>query len=807
MASAFTEVRGAVRGLLRSPAVSLSAVLCIGLGLGATAAISSAIDRALLRPLPFRQPERLVTVYRTTPQFNTGPFSAPNYTDLARESKRLESLAAVTIATGLLSLPDDAVQVDIRRVTGNLFPTLGVAALRGRLLIPEDDRPDGAPVAVMSEELWRERFGSDPALVGRAVRLDGRETTIVGIAPRGFGIPHGAFVMRGQLWVPMRFSTGELGRRRSNFLMTMGRLAPGATPELAQAELVQLFEGIVAANPQLRGESARVLPLHAEGVRSVRKPLMLLFGAVCMVLLIAATNVASLLLARGVQREREVAVRTALGGTRGQVMRPALVESLVLTAAGLALGLAIAWAGVRTIGALAAQRLPQLAGLTVDLRVVAFATILSVVVALLCGVVPAWRGAAVDPQHALRGGRGGGTGRAHHRSLNALVVAEVALSLVLLIGAGLVLKGFAQIMRQEPGFDTAPILTLKATVSPQRYPGPEVVRRFVEPALAKVREVPAVEQAAAISLLPYENWGWNFNVRYEGQPADDPTQRPLVENRAVTPEFFALTRQRLIAGRLLTAGDDERPGAPAVVVVNEALAKRDFPNQSPIGKRFHTGDTTFATIVGVVSNIRNFGPYEDPRPEVYWQFRQAGGWSGAIPMMVRVKSGDPAAVTAAVRAAIRAVDPEAAVTAVQPLSEIIALSVGRPRFYLSLLSAFAVVALVLAVSGIYGVLSYAVAQRAREFGIRSALGSTAGRTLALVTRQGMTLIAIGLALGLVGGTAVTRLMESMLFGVSPLDVPTWAAATAALAVVGVLATLVPAFRATRADPLVAIRAE
>jgi putative ABC transport system permease protein len=408
MASALTEVRGAVRGLLRSPAVSLSAVLCIGLGLGATAAISSAIDRALLRPLPFRQPERLVTVYRTTPQFNTGPFSAPNYTDLARESRRLESLAAVTIATGLLSLPDDAVQVEIKRVTGNLFPTLGVAALRGRLLIPDDDRLDGSPVAVMSEELWRERFGSDPAVVGRAVRLDGRETTIVGIAPRGFGIPHGASVLRAQLWVPMRFSTRELGQRRSNFLMTMGRLAPGATPELAQAELVQLFEGIVAANPQLRGESVRVLSLHAEGVRSVRKPLMLLFGAVCMVLLIAATNVASLLLARGVQREREVAVRTALGGTRGQVMRPALVESLVLTAAGLLLGLAIAWAGVRTIGALAAQRLPQLAGLTVDLRVVAFAALLSVVVALLCGVVPAWRGAAVDPQQALRGGRAAG---------------------------------------------------------------------------------------------------------------------------------------------------------------------------------------------------------------------------------------------------------------------------------------------------------------------------------------------------------------------------------------------------------------
>ena len=806
MTSALTELRGAVRGLLRSPAVTVSAVLCIALGLGATAAISSAIDRALLQPLPFRAPERLVTVYRTTPQFNTGPFSAPNYTDLARESKRLEAYAAITVITGLLSLPDDAVQVDVKRVTGNLFPMLGVSALHGRMLGAADDDPAQPAVMVLSEELWRERFGADPSVVGKPVRMNGEQMTVVGVAPRGLGIPHGAQVIRAQLWVPMRFGQGELSRRRSNFLWTMGRLAPGATPALAEAELKQLFDGIVAANPQLRGESLRVLPLHAEGVRSVRKPLLLLLGAVCMVLLIAATNVASLLLARGVQREREVAVRTALGGTRGQVMRPALVESVVLTAAGLALGLLIAWAGVRTIGALAAQRLPQLAGLAVDLRVVAFAAVLSVVVALLCGVVPAWRGARVDPQHALRGGRGGGAGRDQHRALNALVVAEVALSLVLLLGAGLVLKGFAQLMRQTPGFDPAPILTLKATISPARYPDGSAVGRFLEPALAKMREVPGVEQAAAISLLPYDNWGWNFNIRYEGQSADDPTQRPLVENRVVTPEFFALTGQRLIDGRLLTDGDDGSAAAPSVVVVNEALAKRDFPGQSAVGKRFHRGDTTFTTIVGVVKDIRNFGPYDVPHAEVYRPFRQQSG-SSTFPIMVRVKAGDPAAVAAGVRAAIRAVDAEAAVTEVQTMEQLIGRSVGQPRFYLSMLSAFAAVALLLAVAGIYGVLSYAVAQRAREFGIRSALGSTAGRTLALVTRQGMTLIAVGIALGLVGGAAATRLMESMLFGVSPLDLPTWLLATLALALVGVLATLVPAFRATRADPLVAIRAE
>ena len=807
MPSLVTEIRGAVRGLRHTPTVALSAVLCIALGLGSAAAILSAIDRALLQPLPFADPARLVTVYRTTPQFNTGPFSAPNYGDLARQSRRIEALAAITPAGGLLALPDESVQADVKRVTGNLFPMLGVRAVRGRLLLPDDDAPDREPVVVLDEELWRERFGGDPAIVGRIVRLDGRPHTVVGIAPRGLGIPHGSQVVRAQLWVPMRFTDGQLAARRSNFLWVMGRLAPGATAASAHAELAQLFDGIVAAHPELRGEGVRVLPLQAEGVRSVRTPLLLLFGAVGFVLLIAATNVASLLLARGVQRGRELAVRTALGGTRAQVMRPVLVESLVLTAAGLALGLGLAWAGVRTIGALAAERLPQLAGLTVDGRVVAFAVALSVVVALFCGVVPAWRSTAVEPQDALRSGRGGGTSRAHHRLLGALVVSEVALSLMLLIGAGLVLKGFAQVLRQDPGFDAERVLTLKATVSAEQYPDGSAVRRFAEPALAAIRRAPGVEAAAAISLLPYENWGWNFNVRYEGQSADDPTQRPLVENRVVTPEFFRVTGQRLRAGRLLTAGDDERPSAPAVVVVNEALAKRDFGGTPPIGTRFHTSDTTFATIVGVVSDIRNFGPYQDPQPEVYWQFRQSGQGTSSFPIMVRVRRGDPMAVAASVRSAIRSVDAGAAITELQPMTELMSRSVGGPRFYLTLLSTFAAVALVLAVSGIYGVLSYAVAQRTREFGIRTALGSTALRLLALVASQGMALVLLGIAIGLAGGAAVTRLMRSLLLGVSPLDATAWTLATAALAMAGLLAALLPAWRAARADPLVAMRVE
>jgi predicted permease len=802
------EIRGAFRGLQRSPTIALSAIVCIALGLGSTAAISSAVDRALVQRLPFRAPERIVTVYRSTPHFDTGPFSPLNYLDLARRSTSVPQLAAIGFGTGLLSLPNQAMQVDLKRASGNLFPMLGVQALRGRLILPEDDGLDREPVAVLSEEFWRERFGGDPAIVGRSIRLDGIATTVVGIVPRRFGVPHGNQVARAQVWVPMRFTEEERAMRNSNFLLVMGRLRDGTTPASAQAELARLFDGIIAQHPDLRGEGLRVLPLQAEGTRAVRAPLLLIFAAAAIVLLIAAVNVASLLLARGVQRGREVAIRSALGGTRVQVMRPAMMETVVLTGFGLGFGILLAWLGVRSIGDMAAQRLPQLAGLAVNLRIVGFAIVLAVLVALLAGLFPAWRGADADPLDALRGGRGGGTGRSQHRLLGALVVAEVALSLVLLIGAGLVLRGFAGLLRQEPGFDPGRVLTLRATVSPDRYPDGVAVRRYLEPVLDAVRQVPGVEAAGAISLIPYDNWGWNFTIRYEGQPNDDPSRLPLAEYRIVTPDFFRVTGQRLVEGRLLESGDGDRPDGPRVAVVNQALARRDFPGTSAVGRRYYLeDDSTLATIVGVVSDIRNFGPYEAPRPEVYHSFRQRseGWWS--FPLMVRTRAGGPAALAGPVTAAIRGIDPEAAVTAVRPMTEVMSESLGRPRFYLALLGTFGAVALALAVAGIYGVLSYAVAQRTLEFGIRTALGSSAADILGLVTRQAVVLLAIGIGIGLAGSFVATKLLVSLLYGVSPLDAPAWLAATATLALAGVLAALLPAWRATRADPVVALRAE
>lgn len=804
------EFRSAARSLGRVPTVTISAVVCLGLGIGATTAISSAVNRALLQPAPFRDPGQLVAVHRVTPQSGpqgTWPQSAPNYVDLAQGTTRIEGLAAMTGGTALIHRGDDSFQGVQRLVTGNLFATLGVSARLGRLIMPDDDRLDQPAVAVVSDEFWRTRLGSDAAAVGQSISINGTPTTIIGVLPPDFRIPHGGNIFTADVWLPIRFTDARLAQRRSNYLQMLGRLAEGATVAAAESEVKTLFAGLVNTFPQLSGEDLRVAPLQAENVASIRTPLLLLFAAVAMVLLIAATNVAALLLARGVQRRREVAVRAALGASKWDTMRPAMVEALLIATAGGVVGLGLAAAGVRTIGALAAERMPQLAGLSMDPRVIGFGLVLALVVSVACGIVPAWRSASVDPQDALRAGRGGGAAHGQHAALRGLVVVEIAASLILLIGAGLVLRGFTSLLEKDPGFATDGILVVNVSTSATRYAdGGGAVNGFLDPLLERLRSVPGVAAAGAINTVPYVNWGNNSNIRYEGVAGNDPTRLPIVEQRSVAPGFFDVTQQRLVAGRLLRASDDGSDAAPAVVVVNEALVKRDFAGRDAVGQRFHLSDTTFATIVGVVSDVKNLGPVAEPGPEMYWTYAQTGGGTN-FPIMVRVSSGSPMAVLPSVREAVRAVDPTAAIGTVRTMDDIIARSLGRPRFYFAMLGSFAGVAIALAVAGLYGILSYVVAQRTREIGIRAALGSPRQAILRLVASEGMKLVAYGLALGLAGGFAVTRLMTFMLYGISPLDPRAWVAAAVLMIVAALGASIVPARRASRVDPLVAMRAE
>jgi putative ABC transport system permease protein len=804
-----TDLRNAARALLRAPTVTASAVLCLTLGLGATTAIASAIDRALVQPLPFRQSDRLITAYRTAPQANDWPTAPAKYLDVARATRQLSALAATGWDTQLLSVGDRNEQVDIIRVTGNFFPMLGVTSgVHGRLITAADDSAGHDLVMVLSDELWRKEFAADPRIIGRTLRLDGKPCTVIGILPPDFHVAHGDGAIHADVWVPMRFTASEAANRFSNFLQVTGRLAPGATVQSADAELKAILTRLIEQYPGMAGESMRAVGMQAEGVRTVRTPLLMLFGAVVGVLLIAAVNVASLLLARGLARRREMAVRTALGGTRWAIMRPVLLESLLLAGVGAALGLALAWVGVRTIGALAGDQITPLEGLSIDFRIVAFAILLSLVVAILCGAVPAWRTASIDPQEALAGSRGTTGGRREQRALSALVIAEVGLSLVLLVGAALVLRGFVALTHRNPGFDPEHLLTMHVALPSEKYAqDSSAVRRFLTPALAAIDRIPGVAAAGSINSMPYDSWGNSFNIRYEGVPGSEMEKLPLADDRVVAPGFFAVTQQRVLAGRTLRDDDDLRPGVPEVAVVNEALAKRDFPGQSPVGKRFHETDSTYTTIIGEVSDIRNAGPFDAPVPEVDFPYNQQDREETAYSLMIRVKGDDPTAVTSSVRAVVHDLDPEAAVSEVRTMPQVMAHSMGAPRFYLTLLAAFAVVALILAVAGVYGVLSYAVEQRMRELGIRRALGSSASELLQLVTRRGLVMIASGVTVGLVAGFLLTRVLIGLLYGVSPIDGPSWLAATAVLAAAGILASLIPALRAAKADPLIAIRVE
>jgi putative ABC transport system permease protein len=796
-------VRGALRGLRRAPMLSVYAVACLALGTGATIAVCGAIDHALLRDLPFAHARALVTVYRTTPQFKDGPFSAPNYMDLARSVHQISDLAAIGLAPGVLGLPNDPVQVRVSRASGNLFSALGIRAASGRLF-DRRDVENGGGVAVVTDELWRSRFGGDPSIVGRSIELDGRATTIVGVLPPEFRIPRAGIEIESDIWIPLVFTPTELALRRSNSLMLLGQLAPGSSVRVAERELRDRLADIVRTYPDQRDESIRVTLLHADSAGAIRTPLLLLLGAVGLVLVVATANVVCLLLARGLRREQEFAIRSALGASRWAVVRPVVAESAILACAGVLLGTGLAAVGLRLAGAGIADNLPQLGGLAIGVRIIPFALAIAVLITVLGGALPAWYATRVGAHEVLRGIRGSSSSRSRVRSLNALVVAEVALALVLTIATGLLFKSVTRLIERDPGFDPAPVLTLTVAVPVPTYPDGTAVQRFLAPVLDAVGRLPGIAAVGATSMLPFHCCR-NSNIRYEGRPNDIPTRMPLVEFRNVTPGYFAVTRQRVISGRLLRDADAPVP-ASVVVVVNEALAQRDFAGQDPVGKRFYTSDTTFATIVGEVSTIRNTDPIAPPVPEMYVPY-QPGSQTFAFNLMVRVARGDPRLAGTAVTAAIRAVDPRAAVTRVMPMRDLIRNSVRRQRFFLAAIGLFAVVAVVLAIAGLHGLLSFTVAQRAQEIGIRSALGSSPLRTLATTVRRGLHLIGGGVLFGIAGAMLIVRLLQATIAGIEPLDLGTWLVATIALVATGLLACLPPSWRAASIAPASAMRGE
>ncbi|MBX7117733.1 MAG: ADOP family duplicated permease [Gemmatimonadaceae bacterium] len=798
------ELRHGWRALARTPALFSACLLCLALGIASVASVFSVVDAVMLAPLPFREPDRLVSVFRSVRGVLDQPHSAPNALDLA-EDPTLAGFGAFASTSSLVAVGDRIAPVHTVRVTGALFGTLGVTAQHGRLLTPADDDLGSAPVVVVGHDYWREQFGANPGVIGTPLRIDGVAHEIVGVLPPRFRIPNAGSIYDGDLWVPIRFTPRDREARTSNYLRAVARLAPGVSAAAAEQALQRRFAGIVERFPALEGASVHVRALPADASVTLRAPLLLLLVSTLVVLAIAGLNVSSLLLARGIRRRAELAVRAALGASRWEVMRPVLVESAIIAAGGWGLGVALAIAVVRGIVLLGAERIVQLADARVDLRVIAAAGGVSLLAALAGSLAPAWQAARTVPADALRGGQAAG-GRHQHRALGALVVAEGALALALLIAAGLVLKGFVRIIRGDPGFEPAGLLTLHVRVSPTDFPGREPADRFLAPALEAVSALPGVRAAGAISQLPYQEWGWNAWVRYEGS-ADVPlAQRPLVETRNITPGFFAATGQRLLAGRLPDAREMVATDGPPKVVVNAALVARDFRDRDPLGQRFLIGDEP-QEIIGVVSDIRNFGPVERPRPEAYWTFAQRQPGATGLYLVVRTVSDDPMAVAGAVDRALRAVHPGVAIARVRPMQEVMQASVGWPRFVFALFSALATVALVLAVAGLFGLLHYTVEQRRREFGLRAALGAPPARLARDVLRSGGALLVPALLIGLALGWALTRYMSSVLFGLDPMDPPVWGTAALAVAAAGLAASSLPARRAGRTAPMVAMRGD
>jgi putative ABC transport system permease protein len=801
---AFAELRQATRALARTPTLFAACLFCLALGIGSTAAVFSVVDRALLKALPFEDPDRLVSIFRSSGGLaGRNPQSVPNVIDL-REDPTLDKLEAAGTISKLVELGDRAEPAMAMRTTGTTFTTLRVLPALGRLLTAEDDAIGAPNVVVLSHEFWVNRMGGSPAVVGTSLRLDGELHEIVGVLPPGFRIPHGTQTMERELWVPARFTDQEKTQRSSNFLRTFARLAPGRSIAEAQASIDARYAAIVEQFPDLRGTVIVLQPMAAESQVGVRTQLSLMLAAAIAVLAIAVINVSSLLLARGIRRQSELAVRSALGATRWQVMRPLFAECAVIAIGGTITGLGLAAFAVKLIGSLAAPFIPQIQGAAIDARTIAAAIVLAVVASTLGALAPALRAANAEPATALRGGRGAGR-RGQHRTLAALVVAEGALALALLISAGLVLKGFMRLANHDPGMDVESALTMHVRVSPSDYQNQPPGIAFLEPALDATRAVPGVVAAGAVSQLMYAEWGWNSFIRYDGMENVPMYERPLVEMRNVSVGFYEATGQRLISGRLFDARDDAS-ATPRRVVVNQALVDRDFPNRDPLGQRLYLGDEA-SEIIGVVSDIRNFGPFTPTRPEAAWVFAQRHPTAVGFWLIIRTDSDNPAAVAGAVETAIRGINPRAAVSRVNPMRTVMAESLGRPRFLFALFGTLGMVALLLALAGLFGMLSYTVEQQRREYGVRSALGAPPARLMQDVVRGGAVLLGVSGVIGLVIAALVTRALESVIYGVNPRDLAVWFGAILAMAIAGVAATVGPARRAGSTEPMVAMRGE
>ncbi len=821
MRNRFHSLRSLLRQLARTPGFTLVAVLTLAIGIGANVAIFSVVHAVLIEALPYPEPERLVAVWHTAPGIDMEQFeqSDGTYVIYRRESRTLEELGLYDERN--LSLTGDGAP---ERISGAGATASALAVLRavpalGRRFVAGDERAGAEPVVLLSHALWTRRFGGARDVLGATLRLDGVTRRVVGVMPAGFHFPSSET----QLWVPLTVDPAKLAVGNFNY-NGIGRLRPGTTPEAVARELSALVrripeefpdEQITAGMLETARFAVEVHPLRDDVVGDVERLLWILLGSVGVILLVACANVANLFLVRAEARQREVAVRTALGATRGQIARAFLGESAALAVAGGALGVLLAALGLRLLLMIGPQRLPRLDEVGLDAPVLGFALAISLFAAFLCGGFAGLRYGAPDLVPALKeGGRGDTAGRSRHRARTLLVVAQMALALMLLVGSGLMVRSFWRLRHVDSGFDARGVLTLRLALPEGEYPDSAANARFVNRLLARVRAIPRVVEAGTVNLLPLDGGGNNSAHTFEDFPLPPDAVPPILAYRNVTPEYFRVMGIPLVAGRTLSAVDPGRRSAAALV--SRALAERFWPHGSALGKRLTQGlaeDGQWATIVGVVGSVRDAGLHEKPVEAVYYPLMRPLSSEGEdfpprwFSLVVKTASADPMALAPAVREAIWSLDRNLPVARVRSMAEVTAESTARTSFTMLLLVVAAAMALLLGAVGNYGVISYVVSQRTREIGVRMALGARQRDVARMVVRSGLFVALGGVAIGLAGALAVTRLMRALLFEVSPTDPATFGAVSALLVGIALLASYLPARRAAAVDPIEAIRCE
>jgi predicted permease len=814
MRTLWQDLRYGARMLLKNPGFTLIAVITLALGIGANTAIFSVVNAVLLNPLPYAEPERLTMVWTKLEKIGLKQnwVSEPEVLDFRQQSKLFEGFGVINGGSLRMTGSGEPEQLNGAQISTNLFSLLGVRMQIGRDFDTDEERPGAIRVAILSHGLWQRRFGGEQGVIGSTVYINGRTTTIVGVLPPHFTLllPAEAHVPANlDIWIPYAVDYARQNRY-SHGITVIGRLKHGVTVAQAQAEMDAIAAMLDSLYYQSIGFAVNVVSMHGDIVKRTRPALLVLLGAVGFVLLIACANIANLLLARAAAREKEIAVRAALGAGRRRVVQQLLTESVLLSLPGGFCGMLLAMWGVDLLLRLSPPDLPRVEEVSVNGWVLLFTLSLAVLTGILFGLVPALRSSKPDLTKSLKEGGRSVAGGASRRLRNAIVVGEIALSLVLLIGAGLVMRSFWRLMKVDPGFDPHHVLAMSLSLPGSKYTDGPASENFYRQLIEKVNAVPGVESAAAISHLPLSQTYNSDTMTFEGVTANAERGNLAsfeVDQRIVTPDYFKVMKTLLLAGRFFTPQDGA--GRPRVIIIDETLAHRLWPNTSPLGKRMTSGyfpekPEVWFEIVGVVKHIRHHRLDADVREQVYFPHaqRQARGMT----LVIRTAS-DPVRLVSAVRQALRSLDPDQPVYQIRTMEGLVANALAPARFTLLLLTIFAGVAGLLAIVGIYSVMAYMVTQRTHEIGIRMALGAQARDMLMLVIRQGMALTVIGVALGLVGSFGLQRVMKGLLYGVSATDPATFVVISLLLAGAALLACYIPARRATKVDPLVALRYE